>query len=102
MTKHRTHLLLNPEQHKALSQIARREGRSISDLAREIVQEAIEQRQKSYASEQKKKLAALDRARRIWLEIVKEHGGTALNLDFGETLAELRGERDDQILDRGH
>jgi hypothetical protein len=102
MTKYRTHLLLNPEQHKALSQIARREGRSISDLAREIVQEAIEQRQKSYASEQKKRLTALDRARRIRLEILKERGGTALKLDFGATLAELREERDDQILGRGH
>lgn len=102
MTKYRTHLLLNPEQHQALSQIARREGRSISDLAREIVQEAIEQRQKSYASEQKKRLAALDRARRIRLEIENGRGGIPLNFDFGDTLAELREERDDQIFGRGH
>ncbi len=41
MSKYRTHLLLDPDQHKALAQLARREGRSISELTREIVQEII-------------------------------------------------------------
>jgi hypothetical protein len=36
MTLHRTHILLETEQHKSLSEIARREGRSISDRSHQL------------------------------------------------------------------
>jgi predicted DNA-binding protein len=52
MTKIRTHLLLEPEQHKALTQLAQQEGRSVSDLAREIVQTGIEERQMANRAQQ--------------------------------------------------
>ncbi|HKP51093.1 MAG TPA: ribbon-helix-helix protein, CopG family [Chloroflexia bacterium] len=34
---YRTQILLEPEQHKALAELAKREGRSISDVVREIL-----------------------------------------------------------------
>jgi predicted CopG family antitoxin len=34
---HRTQLLLNPEQHQDLEEIARREHRSLSDVVREML-----------------------------------------------------------------
>ena len=37
----RTQILLEPEQHHLLTEIARRENRSLSDLIRELVDERI-------------------------------------------------------------
>ncbi len=45
---HRTQILLEPEQHKALAEIARRERRSISDLIREMLQKQLEERKKKH------------------------------------------------------
>jgi predicted DNA-binding protein len=42
----RTQILLEPEQHKALVEIARREKRSLSDLVREMVEKQLEERKK--------------------------------------------------------
>lgn len=41
---HRTQILLEPEQHKILTEIARQEKRSLSDLLREMVDEQIASR----------------------------------------------------------
>jgi predicted DNA-binding protein len=101
MAKIRAHLLLEPEQHRLLAQIAEREGRSVSDLAREIVQEGIEQRQQLYAVEKRKRLQALDRARQVRLAILAAHGGQPLDLDIPDLMEGLRNDRDDQILLRG-
>lgn len=42
----RTQILLQPEQHKALVKIARDEGRSLSDLVREMLAKQLEERKK--------------------------------------------------------
>lgn len=101
MPKKRTHLLLEPEQHRILAQIAEREGRSISDVTREIVQAGIEQRQQLYAVERKRHLLALERARQVRQAILAERGGEPLKLDIPVLIDELRNDRDDQILSRG-
>lgn len=41
---YRTQILLEPEQHKILMEIARRENRSLSDLIREMVDHQIARR----------------------------------------------------------
>ncbi len=47
---HRTQILLEPEQHKTLTEIARQEQRSLSDLIREMVDRLIvERKQESLA-----------------------------------------------------
>jgi predicted DNA-binding protein len=43
---HRTQILLEPEQHRTLVEIARREGRSLSDIVREMLQRQLEERRK--------------------------------------------------------
>jgi hypothetical protein len=101
MTKKRIHLLLEPEQHQALAQIARREGRSVSELTREIVQEGIDQRQKLNTEEKKRQLQALERGRMVRQAILKERGGEPLNINAAEMIEELREERDDQVFIRG-
>jgi predicted DNA-binding ribbon-helix-helix protein len=44
---YRTQILLDPEQHKALVEIARRERRSLSDLVREMLDKQLEEQRKS-------------------------------------------------------
>ena len=43
---HRTQILLEQEQHKALKAIARQENRSLSDVVREMLQKQLEERKK--------------------------------------------------------
>jgi predicted DNA-binding ribbon-helix-helix protein len=43
---HRTQILLEPDQHKALEEIARREKRSLSSLIREMLQTQLKVRKK--------------------------------------------------------
>ena len=43
---HRTQILLEPEQHKALTVIAQREKRSLSDVVREMLQKQLEEYKK--------------------------------------------------------
>ncbi len=43
---HRTQILLEPEQHKALTEIARREKRSLSDVVREMLEKQLEEHKK--------------------------------------------------------
>ncbi|HLE15967.1 MAG TPA: hypothetical protein VI776_14560 [Anaerolineales bacterium] len=101
MSKYRTHLLLDPDQHKNLAQLAKLEGRSISELTREFVQEGIEQRQRLFAVEKQRRLQVLEKTRQVRLAIMREHGGVPLDVSFPDLISELREERDDQILSRG-
>lgn len=41
---HRTQIMLEPEQHRALTEIAQKERRSLSDLIREMLQAELEKR----------------------------------------------------------
>ena len=43
---YRTQVLLEPEQHEALTEIARQEKRSLSDLVREMLQKQLEERKR--------------------------------------------------------
>jgi predicted CopG family antitoxin len=43
---YRTQILLQPEQHEALVEIARREKRSLSDVVRGMLQQQLEERKK--------------------------------------------------------
>jgi predicted DNA-binding ribbon-helix-helix protein len=43
---HRTQILLEPDQHKALEEIARSENRSLSSLIREMLQTQLKARKK--------------------------------------------------------
>jgi hypothetical protein len=89
-TKYRAQILLEPEQHEALAEIAKQEQRSISDLVREIVagwlaaedQEAQRQRQ----------LQALEELTKLRHEIQARHG-----VYTGDLVEEGRTERDEDL-----
>lgn len=74
-------LLLEPEQHRALAEIARQEGRSIFDIAREMVQRQIEQRRETARADLERRLGGLQRIRRHRDEAVERRRGRPAGLD---------------------
>ena len=86
-TLQRTQILLEPEQHQALTEIAQEEGRSLSDLLREIVAEHLAQRDRETRLQQA--LQAIDSLTQIREQIEAEHGMCPTDL-----FAEVRAERE--------
>jgi hypothetical protein len=91
---HRTQILLEPEQHRVLAEMAAREGRSISDLVREMVREQIARHDASNEAVLGRRLRALERIRRHREEIVGRRGGELLRFDVVGAIEEMRDERD--------
>jgi hypothetical protein len=88
--KHRTQILLEPEQHKALVEIARQEERSISDIVRQMVSQHLEARTRD--AKRQRAIDALDRLTRL-REKVEQRSGVYQ----GDLVAEARAERDAQM-----
>src|SRR5438309_9826898 len=91
---HRTQILLEPEQHRALTAIAQGEGRSVSDLVREIVAQQLEQLKNAINADQKRHLEALERIRAFREAILAERGGQPIDIDVVEMINQMREERD--------
>jgi plasmid stability protein len=95
---HRAQILLSEEQHQALATQAALEGRSISDLTREIIARYLAEREETRRQSQ---LETLDRARKLRQQIREEHGGQPLAIDVTDMIHQMREERDEQILRAG-
>jgi len=89
-TLYRAQLLLETEQHEALARIAEEEGRSVSDLVREIVQRHLDERAREAQSAAA--LRALGR-----LTHVRERLRETRGVYEGDPLAEVRAEREDDV-----
>ena len=86
-TLYRAQILLEPEQHQALTEIAQREGRSISDLVREIVGRHLAERDREVQLQ--RELQAIQELTHIRKQIQEQHGIYHVDL-----VAEVREERD--------
>lgn len=89
-TLHRAQLLLEPEQHAALARIAEREGRSISNLVREIVGQHLAQR-----DDEARKLTALqaiEELTQMRTMLREQHGPYR-----GDPVAEVRAEWEEDV-----
>lgn len=93
----RTQILLEPQQHRALVEIARQEGRSLSDVVREMIRRHLEQRQRAVDATAQRQLAALERIRRFRGEVLARRSGKPIELDVVEIIDQIRGERDEQV-----
>ena len=89
-TLHRAQLLLEPEQHAALARIAEREGRSISELVRDIVRQHLAQR-----DDEARKLTALQAIAELtqMRTVLREQHG----LYRGDPVAEVRAEWEEDV-----
>jgi hypothetical protein len=89
-TKYRAQILLEPEQHTALAEVARRENRSISELMREIVDRWLSQQDDQRLWEQR--MEALERLSQIRERIQQEYG-----VYQGDLIEEARAGRDEDF-----
>lgn len=89
-TLHRAQLLLEAEQHQALAKIAEQEGRSISDLVREIVDQHLAERRQQ--TQQLTALQAIERLTQIRARLQEEHG-----LYQSNPLADVRAEWEKEV-----
>jgi predicted DNA-binding protein len=87
-TLYRTQILLEPEQHKKLKEIAQVEDRSVSDLLRELVRNYLEELEHDAAKQ--RKLHALAQLVQTQ-QVLRERYGVY----DGDLIAELRDERDE-------
>jgi hypothetical protein len=97
MALQRTHILLEPEQQQRLAEIARSEGRSVSEVAREMIHSGIRRKDQELKRQRDKRLAALANVELVRKEILDEYG--ELGIDVVELMAEIREGRDADILD---
>jgi DNA-binding MarR family transcriptional regulator len=91
---YRTQILLEPEQHEELVQIARVEGRSVSDVIREMLREQLVNRKASPEETRKRRLAALEQIRKHRAEIIADNGGQYLDFDVVAAIDQAREEQD--------
>ena len=91
-SKYRAQILLEPEQHEALSNIAQREGRSISDVAREIIRMGLDAVARDNDAVWRKRMKALERLNTIREEIRLQQGTYP-----GDLVDEVRRFRQSQL-----
>jgi hypothetical protein len=94
----RTQILLEPEQHRALADVAQAENRSLSDVIREMLAQQLAQRRRRTESKRQRRLDALARIRKHQQEIVTRRGGHRLELDAVALIEQVRDERDDELI----
>ncbi len=93
----RTQILLEPEQHRALTELASAEGRSLSDVVRELIAEQLAQRAQDRAAQRRRHLAGLETIRGHH-EAVRQRRGTEADLpDPSSLIDQLREERDAEL-----
>lgn len=89
-TLHRAQILLESEQHEALTEIAQQEGSSISELVREIVRKHLVERDEE--TRRQREMQAIKGLRQIRKRLEEEHG-----VYRGDLLAEVRAEREEEM-----
>ena len=87
---YRAQILLEPEQHRTLADIAEKEGRSISEVVREIVGQYLVER--AQETQLQKEMQAIESLTQIRRQIEQKHG-----VYQGDLLAESRAEREQEF-----
>ena len=93
-TMERMQILMESEQRRALREKARREGRSVSDLIREMVEKGLAEEARE--ARKARVRGALEWLDRLSAEIEAKHG--VLNVDFVEEVREEADAHWDEIL----
>jgi hypothetical protein len=93
----RAQILIEQGQRKTLAQIARQEGRSMSDVARELIRLGLEARSETPEMRWRRRDRALERAAQLRAAMRERRGGRSVDLDPAEMLRSIREERVDNI-----
>ncbi len=87
---HRTQVLLQPKQYEYLASVAQAEGRSVSDLLREIVDQYVVERESR--KRQHLHAEAIEKLSQVRRQLEKRHGVLGRDL-----LKEARDDREQDI-----
>jgi hypothetical protein len=90
--KYRAQILLEPEQHQMLRSIAKREKRSLSEVAREVIRIGLDARENQVDILWNKREEALNRLHHIREKVYQNYG-----IYEGDLIAEARAERESQL-----
>ncbi len=88
----RVNLMLERRQREELERIARKKGRSVSDLVREYVTQGIQNEN----TPQQERLEALENARTLTKRVLKRRGGKPVS-DAAEMIDQMREERGNEL-----
>jgi hypothetical protein len=97
MVLHRTQILLEPDQHRALTQIARVRGSSLSEVVRQIVQAELDRQRDDNRRKWDRRMEIIREAREENERYIAEHGPLP-PFDVVAELEAARAERDDRVL----
>ena len=97
MALHRTQVLLDPRQYRELTDLSRRERRSMSELVREAVDRELERRREEARDVDARWRAAEERARLLGDRVLGERGGERLP-DTADMIRRMRDERDERVI----
>jgi predicted CopG family antitoxin len=95
----RTQILLEPEQHQRLLELAQTEKRSLSDLVREMLHAQLETRKQEATRLLQRRLAALAQIKVHRQQLLDRRGGQPLPFQPQQLIEQLREERDEQYFD---
>ena len=94
----KTSISLKPEQHEALTEMARREGQDIDDLITQILQEGIEKRQRdTHPMTADERLQALEQIEEHREAFLAKRNNTPLQIDPVSLLNHIREECDQHL-----
>lgn len=93
---HRAQILLEPDQHKKLAEIARREGASISEIVRTAVKQWLAERSEDEVL--RRRLEELGLVEQHRQAILARRNGKPLEIDLTAAIEQMREERDDELL----
>jgi hypothetical protein len=94
----RTQILLEPEQHRALTDLARAEGRSLSDIVREFIQAQLALRQHEHELRRQRQLAGLEQIRIHRQTILARRVEQPRLPDPADVINQLREARDADLI----
>jgi len=89
---HRAQILMETEQHRLLAKIAKRQKRSVSDVAREAIALGLAAMGQNGKAEKRRRFQAVRRLNQLREKTQRKHG-----LYPGNPLAEARAERERQL-----
>jgi predicted DNA-binding protein len=90
---YRAQILLENEQQAQIAELAQRQGRSFSELMREIVQKYLDEQEALSQTRQ----SAFEQLKTHRDEMLARRSGKALDLDLTIMIDALREERDDEL-----
>jgi hypothetical protein len=89
---HRSQLLLEPEQHDRIRPVAEREGRSISDVARQAIDIGLDALDLDEQAQVKRRTLAIKRLGEMRATVRKRYG-----IYEGDLIAEVRASREESL-----